>query len=353
MSTLLLSLALAALSPSKIGVVVAGDVAVAPSTPGAQVLAACPRLVVYPLDGLNGSVVAQQGAALNAACPGVRIVLQVGGTGTPVNAAFAQNWLTPQPPQVLSWLQQVQQAGAGYTVAGVEGPWEPVGIGSTADVAAFWGAFAQAVSGSTFIPVVGALAPGPPSGIDTPADAFCATTQAVRNLAIANFAWSVHARTGPTPFASTDPALDFQRISVDCGLGGIPVYLTRVLPATGSWSAADLTWLASFDAALAQDPDAFGAALFSLGVAPDLTPIGGQLATFLANPVLPDGGVPDAGDGGSSSGVLPPGSGTVGGTLSPPKGGCSSTGAGLLALAALPGLFLLRRRTRRDQGVKR
>jgi Synergist-CTERM protein sorting domain-containing protein len=344
---LLLALALGAVSSSRLGVVVMGD------TTGSPILAACPRLVVFPVDSTNTARVASQISAYRAACSGGHVVVQVGGTGTVVSRTIFD--LVAD-----SWILQVRSVQGSVPVDAVEGPWEPIPQVNANDLNEFWAQFALRMSAAGFLPIVGALPPGPQPGSPGPANSFCATVDAVRLVGVP-FAWSHHARSLSLATVPTDDALDFRQIRSDCALAGVRVYLTQA-GAFRAWQATDQPWLSFFNGQLVPDLDVIGAALFQLGGAAagtaafDLSVIETAVAAHLRNPQpfdggFPDGGLPDGG-GGSSGGTLAPGHGGAGGDFSPSRsgGGCSSAGGALLLLAIVP-LAILRRWKR--QGVKR
>src|SRR6266542_1655779 len=273
MTSIVLALALAAttVSQSKLGVEVLGDDATSRALLAAP---ACPRLVVVPLP-LPTNVGALV-AGYRAACAGGAVIVQVGGKNQAVDAATVTNlWSN-------TWLQQVQAAALLFTVHGVEGPSEPAPTIPGTDLASFWAAFAQAVSGSGFLPVVGALPPGVPVGSPDP---FCATVTAVR-ATLVPFTWSYHARSPtmtqdvPTESSTT---LAYRKIASDCGLTGTTLYLTEAGRVTGPWLATDSSWLTWFDARLQEDADAQGAALVEAGGGTgqplDLAPVAPALAS--------------------------------------------------------------------------
>lgn len=325
----------AAVSSSKLGVVVAGDLG-APAAPAAQVMAACPRLVVFPLDAANRALVAEQIVTYRQACSGGTVVVQVGGRGLPVSAATAAAlWFT-------SWLALVQGLGVG--VDAVEGPWDVTGTAE--DVAAFWGEFALDVNGSGFVPIVGAFPPGLPALVGTADDAFCAPVARVRTAGVSRFGVSFHVRAtaAGTP---TDPALAFQRVATDCNLAGVPLFVTEAVPLAGTWSQADVTWLGWFAGQVAAS-EVVGVAAFALGVA------GGLDLSAVATPFVAllngDGSGGDGGAGGANGGgSVGPNPGTTD-PLSPTspstKQGCATAGAdpSWLALALL--VSMLARRSR-------
>lgn len=328
----LLALTLAAaLGSSKLGVVVGGDWGTAPA-PAAQIITACPRIGVFPVNVANRSAVIDQVRAFRAACAGASVILQVGGRGLPVGAQTASTlWFQ-------EWLGLVLGVEG---VEGVEGPWDATG--SADDVAAFWGQFAVVVSGSTYLPVVGAFAPGVPDGAGTPNDASCAPLARVRS-AVSRFAISFRARAAALT-TSSDPALAYRQVVIDCALpSGTPIFFTEVTPATGQWSQADVTWLSWLDGQLVSS-DVVGAAAYAVGVSGplDLSAVATPFIALLTNP---------GGGGGGGGGGGPGGGGTVNpspgdtGTLSPPppKQGCATGGTGASLLALLPLLAPIRRR---------
>jgi uncharacterized protein (TIGR03382 family) len=333
MTAALLALALSAVSTSKIGVVVDTNDADAPA-----ILAACPALVVVrlPMPTSAGTLLGNY----RANCTGGVVIAQVGGTGMPVDGTtVAPIWPT--------WLTQILAAQLSTPLAGVEGPWEPTG--SSANVAAFWSAFALQVRTDGFLPVVGALAPA-----SAGQGAFCDTVTAVRNAlpAGAVWAWSYHARsTSMSQDAAAEAAttLGYRGLQTACGLSGFSLYLTQAGPGARAWIAGDVSWLAWLDGQIGADAYVVGAA--AGGTGGPLAPIASELAAYLANPQPPDAGTPDGGTdaGGSSGGVI--GGGGVGGIGSPPKTGCATTGAGFTLLALVPVLAVLRRR--RSPTVKR
>jgi len=342
MTSTVLALALAAttVSQSKLGVEVLGDDATSQA-----LLAACPRLVVFPLGATNATAAAQI-AAYKLACTGGKVIVQVGGQGLTVDATTASQWDT-------TWLGQVQQLNTSL-VDGIEGPSEPVGATGNADLAAFWASFAQKAS-AVAMPVVGALPPRIPTGSPGAADEFCATVTAVRTAMTTNpFAWSFHARSATmTQDVATESSttLAYRQIATDCGLAGTTLYLTEAGRATGPWQATDTSWLTWFDARLQENAFAQGAALVEAGGTGqplDLAPVASALASYLANPASADGGVPDGGADGGNGAVVNP-TGGPGGPLVNSKQhlGCSCGSPGLTALVLVPALLALRRRTRR------
>ncbi|HEX7622051.1 MAG TPA: Synerg-CTERM sorting domain-containing protein, partial [Anaeromyxobacteraceae bacterium] len=180
----------------------------------------------------------------------------------------------------------------------------------------------------------------------------CAIATAVA-ARVPSWAWSYHAfSTGLTQSVATESSttLGYRTIRNGCAnLTGIPIYLTQAGRAAGSWTTADLSWLAWLDARLAEDGEVFGAALFEAGGTDrSLAPIVTQLAAFLQNPSAPDGGTPDAGADAGQGGIAGNGGGFVPGGPpgNYPKSGCASAGAGagLALLAAVTPLLLRRRR---------
>ncbi|HEX8910657.1 MAG TPA: hypothetical protein VF805_15740 [Anaeromyxobacteraceae bacterium] len=306
MSPLLLAVALAAASGTKLGVYVAGDDATSQALLAAP---GCPQLTVFP--AATSSMA--QAAAFRAACPMSKVVAQVGDAGMTVSAAVAE----------ASW-------PIWYTLLGnnlgfgnfdvVEGPPEPAGM--TADVAAFWAAFAAHVQQLPKIPVVGSLATG------TLAPAFCPTATAVNALGLP-WAWSYHAfSTSLTQDLPTETAttLGYRAIRDGCGLAGVAIYLTQAGPAPGrSWQAGDVTWLGWLDGQLAVDGAVVGAALYEAGGTDrSLAPVSAQLVSYLQSARATDGGT-----------------GSPGLTR---ESGCATAGAGYALLAVLPLLWVARRR---------
>ncbi len=338
-----LAVAATPVSQSKLGVVVLGNDATSQA-----LLAACPRLAVFPIDSSTASRAATQIAGYKAACSGATAIVQVGGKGLAVGpTTAATNWPT-------TWLGQVQAVNASL-VDGVEGPSEPVAA-TPGDLAAFWSSFADLVNASTYQPVVGALATGLPSAVTLPdggsENAFCETARLL-SARTYPWAWSYHSRsTDVSTNATTEAAttLAYRQIRDQCALGGKPLFITEAGPAARAWQGTDGTWLAFLDAQLSQDSEVQGAAVFEAAGSDifKLDPAVDALKSELANPTTPDGGTPDAGaDGGGTGGVITPGVNGPGGTLVPSKtSGCSTGGPVLAALALLPALLLLRRRGR-------
>jgi hypothetical protein len=325
MSPALLALALAATtSTSKLGVFVAGDIGT--TTSPAPIISVCPRLAVFPIDPVDQDPAATIGPRVTtyrATCPGGRVVFQIGGSSfdLTLGGALQAQWPT--------WQMQLNAVAAPGD--GVEGP------------AGFWPQLALLLSSASYLPLIGAAT------FTTPA-AFCATVAAVRQAGVSQFGWTFHALTAMT-FSTTDAVFGFDQFTAACALVGVPLFLTQVSPMSGAWDQSAMTWLAWFDQQIAQDTDLQGAALFQLGAAPDISAIATQLVAYFPNPVMTDGGFPDGGtDAASTGSVVTPGHGAVGGTLSPPGEGCSTAGPGFLALALVPVLLLVRRRTRGRRG---
>jgi hypothetical protein len=305
-ATLLLAASVAAVpSTSKLGVRVVGS-----DDTGILAASPCPRVAVFPVPS-NGFA-RQQIADFATSCPAGIAIAQVGTDGLGAAAAL----------QSLGVLIGTVPAGA----AAVEAP----ELTGTADqVAAFWAQFAASVQAAGMIPVLRATPASPcPSATGT-------------------FRWSWSARS-PMTQGSDDVAttLGYRAVLARCQeLLGIPLVLTDIAPARGPWLASDDAWLRWFDARLAEDAYAQGAALASAGDG-TLAPIQDALLGQLANPAFPDGGTPDGGaDGGTDAGgggVVTPHPGT-GGELVPVKTkGCSSGASGGAILGVLPILFALR-----------
>jgi hypothetical protein len=341
MNAALLAIALAAVSPSRIGIVVES---IDPTA--AALLDACPALVVARLPTTHAADLARW----RANCAGGKLVAQVGGSAPTVDAASAASWSS-------AWLADVQAAQPTPGFDAIEGPWEPVAAaGAAANLAAFWSTFATNVRLSGFVPVVGALPP-----VAVAPGGFCDTVTAVRGaLGAAPFAWSYHARSGTMSQSGAEAttALGYRTLATACGLAGVPLYLTQAGPGLRGWAAGDASWLSWLDGEVRTDRDVVGAAAGGTGV--PLGPVAAALATYLQTPQPggTDGGADGGADGGGDAGpdggfdagggviILPPG---------PPDGppgqarngsGCASTGAGFTLLAVLPALFLLRRRRR-------
>jgi hypothetical protein len=329
MTAALLALALSAVSTSKIGLVVLGDDATSQ-----QILAACPATIVAPLTGT-----ASFGAALTtyrSSCAGGTIVARLDApfpnTGNPAVDAVTY-WTT---------IGLTLVNGMGVTPDWVEGP--VVSYASSADLATFWTALADAITGSTFRPIIGRLDP------NVPASGFCPTVTAMAAKPYA-WGWSWIART---PTFTQDPAteagttLGYRTVTSTCGLGAKPLFLTEAGPTSGSWPAGDVSWLAWLDGQVQGEAQA--AAAFEAGgsVAPTLAPVAAALAAYLVNPQPPDAGAPDGGADGGPTGVT--GGGTPGLPDGPPgpgpKSTCSTSGAGVGLLALVPVLAILRRRRR-------
>lgn len=305
MSPLLLAAALAAASGTKLGVYVAGDDATSQALLAAP---GCPQLAVFP--AATSSAV--QVSAFRGACPGSRVVAQVGDPNMSVSAAVAEAYWS-------LWFTHLGNLGFGNFDA-VEGPSEPLGM--TAEVAAFWAAFASHVQTLPKIPVVGSLATG------SPASALCQTATAVSALGLP-WAWSYHAfSTSLTQDVPTESAttLGYRAVRDGCNLAVIPIYLTQAGPAAGrSWQTGDSSWLAWLDGQLAADGAVVGAALYEAGGTDrSLGPVSAQLVSYLQGARATDGGT-----------------GSPGFTREP---GCATAGAGYALLALLPLLWVARRR---------
>jgi hypothetical protein len=327
-----LAVTVAPVSQSKLGVIVLGDDATSQA-----ILAACPRLAVFPIDAATAARAAIQIASYKAACTGATVIVQVGGKGLAVDGTTATtNWNA-------FWLPQIQ-VGNTALVDGVEGPSEPQG--TAPNLAAFWASFAQLVSAPGFLPVVGALPPVLPVGAGSVADEFCTTVSQVRLVGVP-FAWSYHARSPTmTTTLATESSTTFayRQIAADCALTTTTLFLTEAGPSARNWQATDGTWLSFFDFQLFADAEVPGAALFEAGgTDTPLTPAVTAVTNELANP-LTDAGVPDGGaDAGNPGGVFQ-GSTPVGGSLVPVKtSGCSTGGPTFLMLALSPVLFVIRR----------
>ena len=350
---LLLALTAAATLQTRLGVVVQGDDATSRA-----LLAACPRMAVFPLPSTTAPA---QMAGYRQACPGGVVAVQLTGTAADV-ATLQALWFS-------TWLPQLLALDASQIDA-VEGP--PDSPASAATLVEFWTSFVQLVRGSGLgpLPVVDASAPlfrsAPADGGSE--DGFCATARALRTAG-GTWGWSWHAAS---PTTSTDPQVEaattlaFRAVRDSCGLAGTPLFVTALRPSSRAWLASDLSWLAFVDGQLALDSDLRGAAAFEAGAAGvfDLSPISGALASYLANPQPVDGGTPDGGtadggtDGGGDGGAVDAGGGVVspvvtpGGPLSTstqPRGcSCSAPGVAAVALAAL----LVRRRRPRRRGLR-
>ncbi len=305
MSPLLLAVALAAASGTKLGVYVAGDDATSQALLAAP---GCPQIAVFPAATSS----AAQVNAFRGACPGSKVVAQVGDPDMSVSAAIADAyWPT--------WFTVLGTLGFNNFDA-VEGPSEPVGMAT--DVAAFWNAFAVHVQQLPKIPVVGSLATG------TLAASFCPTAAAMAGLPLP-WAWSYHAfSTSLTQDLPTETAttLGYRAIRDGCGLAGVPIYLTQAGPVSGrSWQTTDLSWLAWLEGQLAVDGAVVGAALYEAGGTDrSLGPISAQLVSYLQSARATDGGT-----------------GSPGFTR---ESGCATAGAGYALLAILPLLWIFRRR---------
>src|SRR5689334_3124464 len=226
-ATLLLAASVAAVpSTSKLGVRVVGDDATARALLGAS---PCPQVAVFPVPS-NGSAGAQiRDGATN--CPRGVAIARVGSDAD--TAATGLQLLD-------TWLSLVP-AEAGW----VEAP--PV-TGAADQVTAFWAAFATRVQAANKIPVLAATASSP-----CPA-------------ATGTFWWSWRARSPMTQGADElATTLGYRSVAHDCGLSGTPLVLTDIAPAGRSWQASDDAWLRWFDARLAEDAYAHGAALASAG----------------------------------------------------------------------------------------
>jgi hypothetical protein len=333
MGAILLALTLAASPSTKLGVFVDGVDFASQTLLAAPV---CPRLVVFPLPNIQAAQAATtQVATFRSACPGSFVVAQVGDAGMgPVDAVTANVFWQN------SWLTLLNTLGLNNFEA-VEGPPDPQGHPE-----AFWPAFAGLVRSLAKVPIVGSLATG------TPSSSFCPTADAMVVALGVNWAWSYNAfSTGLTQNVATESSttLGYRAIRNGCAnLPGIPIYLTQAGRAAGSWTTADLSWLAWLDARLAEDGEVVGAALFEAGASDrSLAPIASQLAAFIQNPSVPDGGFPDAGTDAGQGGITGNGGNVVPGGPpgNYPKSGCASAGAGAgLALLALAAPLALKRR---------
>jgi hypothetical protein len=309
--TLLLVAVLAAvpLSQSKLGVRVVGSEA-----PAGSLLAACPRLAVFPIVPSNGTAGAQI-AAYEAGCSGGVALAQVGDDG--LAAAVAQQTIP-------TWLSLVPDGATAVEAPAVSG--------TAPEVLAFWTAFASSVQAMQpqRIPVL-AVAPGFPCPAAT-----------------GTWWWSWRARSPLTQGADETPTtLGYRAVRDTCAsLTGVPIALTDIAPATPPWQASDAPWLRWFEARLAEDAEVKGAALSSAGAATaatSLEPVLDSLLAELANPSPSDGGTPDAGvDGGG--GVVTPHPGTDGDLVPVHTKGCACGSGGGALLAIAPLLLALRRR---------
>jgi hypothetical protein len=340
-----LSLAATPVSSSQLGFVVESA-----DSDVTTILAACPRLVVVslPADGVTqlDSTVGDVLQAYVTSCEGAQVVVQVGGGGDVDLSDPVSSWN--------SWLVQVQAAASFFPITGVEGPSEPQG--TTAELAAFWSLLALQIHGSDFFPIVGALPSGLPSGAGSSSDAFCTVASQVSSEVggPTQYGWSYHARspTMTTVLATEESStLAYRQIAADCELTA-PIFLTQAGPTTGGWqTTSGLAWAEWLDGEVQQDSEVVAAALFELGGSDGftLTPLVSDLATYLANPTVTDGG--GTGDGGTGPGSASGGGGVGPGYLGTTGvKGCATGGAGALALLAVP-LFLRRRRVR--YGAKR
>lgn len=338
----IVAFALSTVSSSKLGVFVSND------DPQA-ILAACPRLAVFPIPSNNANIASVM-SAYKLACTGGKVIAQVGGRGLVIDTSTEAN-LGPV------WLSSVNTVNAACSscVDAVEGPTESVETLLGGVLPGFWADFAQRMAGAGFQPIVGGLAPGLPVDGGSPNDAFCATATAVRARMGTSFAWSYHARS---PSFANDVAtasgvtFAYRQIAADCAtaLTGIQLFLSEVGP-TGAWQPADGAALAPLDAQLTLDTRVQGAALFEASTGTSsLAPVATAFKTELAIPSPADGGAPDGGadGGGGGPGGVAQGGPPVGGDLNPtgPKSGCSTGGPAFLILALSPALFFLRRRAR-------
>ncbi|MFL5272662.1 MAG: hypothetical protein ACJ79E_11440 [Anaeromyxobacteraceae bacterium] len=314
-ATLLLAASVAAVpSTSKLGVRVVGDDATARALLAAS---PCPQVAVFPVPS-NGFAGAQIRDYLTN-CPRGIAIARVG-----TDADTAADGL-----QLLeTWLSLVP-AEAGW----VEAPAAP---GTADQVTAFRTAFANAVQARSKIPVLPATSTSCPAVTGT-------------------FWWSWRARSpmtqGTDELATT---LGYRTVLAGCpGLSAVPLVLTDIAPAGRAWQASDDAWLRWFDARLAEDADAQGAALASAGDG-TLNAVADALLAQLANPAFPDGGTDGGADGGTDAGgggVVTPHPGTDGELVPVKTKGCSSGASGGAILGVLPILFALRwwRRERRTQ----
>ncbi len=240
-------------------------------------------------------------------------------------------------------MSEVTALGAGLD--GVEGPSEP--IAASPDVLAqFWSAFADLVNGQALRPIVGAVGSAALTSGAGGTDGFCATATAMQPKTF-DWWWSFHAHSPITQDLATEgsPTFGFRQIQSDCTLTGRPLVVSEAGPANRPWASTDGPWLAFFDAQLALDADVRGAALAAAG----LSQVETDLLNALTNgPAAADGGVDGGAADGGGGGVVPGDGTSPGGPLVPVHTkGCSCGSPGAAALAILPVLFAIRRRSRR------
>lgn len=346
MSPLLLALALSA-STSHLGVVI-GNTALGPSSPAAPILAACPRAAVFQLDGTNAGDVSTRIQYYVTVCPTGTVIAEMttlGGVFTSVDASMVLAWWNSV------WFTQLQTAALFGHIDVVVGPPNVSGTTGPSDVAAFWVAFVQQIAtygqniGHPILPAIGAIGPGVPSDLQ----GYCTSLAQARTAGVP-FAWSYHGRSAMAS-ATTDDVLAYRQIATACQLGTVPLYVTQAGTLSSTWQSSNLDWMWWLEQQLAQDSNVAAVALYAIGTSPDLSAIATGFAAYLQNPGPQNGGG-GGGGGGGSGGVLPPPPGGQTGELSGSKGGCSTAGAGLLGLLALP-VLLARRVTRRRAGERR
>lgn len=360
-ATVLLSVALSALPASKLGAYVVEALG-----PGAgEILAACPRVVLYQLPSATA---VNSLDALHASCPETQIAVRVHTPGlaydTTKDAATSADgyWnlingsLAGTSPLVVRW---------------IEGPWEVEALPDwTADetaaawVATFYSKLADRISAAGYEPLVGSIPAGKPKlagelGAGSPnlfkpiADAMKAKTYA--------WAWSYHAFSTDLSQDATKAAADslrYRRIRDECDLRAVPLILSAAgqEPAwkLGATSAqAYLDWLFWLDDRLREDGTVVGSALYQFGGTTGV-PLGyslQDLAADLASHLKSPGSDAGDGDGGPGDAAAPRDAAKSGGTNTShgvsveDSGGCATAGVQAApAVALLLGLALWIRR---------
>ncbi len=372
MNTLLLTLALGAISTSKLG-----PYALADPNDGSltQVIDACPRIAHWRVPD---SAVAHQIDNYKALCPTGIVVLSV-----IVNPPVTYDTTMDPTTSAQDYWNRMTGNLAGITstqVSWLEGPNEDEvlpGWGQDLAKAAwygdFWAQLAGHINNAGYHPLVGSIGAGQPAlagalGPSSP-NAFKPIADKLKASGL-SWGWSYHAfSTDLTKDLAIESqqSLRYRQIRDQCQLAGIPIVLSEAGQATPGWlkrgttAQAYLDWLTWFDQRLHEDTEVQGATLFQFGDRTtfakfDLSSLAASFAAYLTNPgATCDGGPCGAPkDGGSSSsgsgGSLGGGSGGQASevdTGAPNRCGCQSASAPALLAAALLALPLAGNRLRR------
>jgi hypothetical protein len=198
------------------------------------------------------------------------------------------------------------------------------------------------------------LAPFSPRPGDRP-DALCALLAGVDRATGADVAWTWDAVSPGLARSALDESTStfgYRQVRTTCASARVHPLLVRVSVVGGWQSRATapefLAWLEFLDVEVDADAEPFlGLAVFGHGTGGphDLAPIASQLAAFLRDPSVP----PGTEGGGGGGGPAPPSApaDAPGSNLGPDRGssvGCSTAGAGNLALLAFVPFALRRQR---------